>query len=56
MQMISDDLSAALSLLRVYMGVDKSAGHFTGFRRKLPNAFYVIQIGNLERTLKDAGE
>jgi hypothetical protein len=51
------DLKAVLSLLRVYMGSEEPAGHFKDIPgQRLPDAFFFVRIGNLEKALNDINE
>ena len=52
----ASDLKAALSLLRVYRGVDKPAGLSRSPGAGPLDAFHVVRLSNLERALKEAGE
>lgn len=48
----SHDLKAALSLLRVYMGLEEPSGHFKDRDGKLVDASYHARISRLEKALE----
>ena len=48
------DLKAALSLLDAYARKEGKGSHFKDNEQRLPDAFYVVRIANLERALNSS--
>jgi hypothetical protein len=48
----SDDLKAALSLLKAYADKEKAGAHFKDDEQRLPDGRYAVRVARLEEALK----